>query len=252
MAQGGSGVLSGDLDLSAYASVDGTIDIHGHKLTVSSLSGAGTITDTTSMSDLTDSDASRVWSPNTYYNSSAGTAKDAFSNPFVTSTPSSTATRVMASNSQLPVVIDYDFRTATVVDMYKLTAGDNIERAPGAWEVFGSNDDTAYKSGVDELSAWKRLDTRFGETWSAKFETHTYGFSNSTSYRYYRIRFTASALEGKDLGQELFISSSSLRFEQDLFLDNMSICELEEKLGVEIVPTSSDGAEFVRTILGAE
>ncbi|MBO7684463.1 MAG: discoidin domain-containing protein [Kiritimatiellae bacterium] len=198
----GDVVLSDDLQWNtgwkSKLSIDGTIDLHGNELTVGKLEGAGTITDTTSMTDLTDSDASRVWSPNTYHNSNAGTAKDAFSNPFVTTTPSSTATRVMALNSQLPVVIDYDFRTATVVDMYKLTTGDNVQRGPGEWEVFGSNDDAAYQSGVDELSAWKRLDTRFGETWPSVFSTRTYGFSNSTAYRYYRIRFTASALVGKD------------------------------------------------------
>ncbi len=126
----GDAVLSGDLQLNAgwksKLAIDGTIDLRGNELTVAKLEGVGTITDTTSMTDLTDSDASRVWSPNTYHNSNAGTAKDAFSNPFVTTTPSSVATRVMAANSQLPVVIDYDFRTATVVDMYKLTTGDNI------------------------------------------------------------------------------------------------------------------------------
>ena len=193
----GDAVLSGDLQWNtgwkSKLSIDGTIDLQGNEFAVAKLDGAGEITDTTAMLDLTDSDASRVWSPNTYYETNAGTAKDAFSNPFVTSAPSSTKTRVMAVASQLPVVIDYDFRTATVVDRYRLTTGDNVNRSPGAWEIYGSNDDAAYRSGVDELSAWKLLDTRFGETWSATFETHTYGFSNTTAYRYYRIRFTAIA-----------------------------------------------------------
>ena len=165
----GDVVLSDDLQWNtgwkSKLSIDGTIDLHGNELTVGKLEGAGTITDTLSSPDKTDSDATRVWSPNTYFSSNAGTAKDAFSNPFVTSTPSSTKTRVMAEESQLPVVIDYDFRTATVVDSYRLTVGDNVNRAPGAWELFGSNDDAAYMSG--ELTAWTRLDTHFGETWSA-------------------------------------------------------------------------------------
>ena len=194
----GDVVLSDDLQWNtgwkSKLSIDGTIDLHGNELTVGKLEGAGTITDTTSMTDLTDSDASRVWSPNTYFSSNAGKAKDAFSNPFVTSTPSSTKTRVMAEESQLPVVIDYDFRTATVVDSYRLTVGDNVNRAPGTWELFGSNDDAAYKSG--ELSAWTRLDTHFGETWSAVFETRDFCFANATPYRYYRMRFTKSAVQG--------------------------------------------------------
>ena len=193
LADGDSVVLSDDLDISGLA-VNGTIDLRGHTLTVDRLEGIGTITDTRASSDLTDTDATRVWSPNTYYSSNAGTAKNAFSNPFVTSTPSSTKTRVMAEESQLPVVIDYDFRTATVVDSYRLTAGDNVNRAPGAWELFGSNDDAAYMSG--ELSAWTRLDTHFGETWSAVFETRDFCFANATPYRYYRMRFTKSATQG--------------------------------------------------------
>ena len=194
----GDVVLSDDLQWNtgwkSKLSIDGTIDLHGNELTVGKLEGAGTITDTLSSPDKTDSDATRVWSPNTYFSSNAGKAKDAFSNPFVTSTPSSTKTRVMAEESQLPVVIDYDFRTATVVDSYRLTVGDNVNRAPGTWELFGSNDDAAYKSG--ELSAWTRLDTHFGETWSAVFETRDFCFANATPYRYYRMRFTKSAVQG--------------------------------------------------------
>ena len=193
LADGDSVVLSDDIDISGLA-VNGTIDLRGHTLTVDRLEGIGTITDTRASSDLTDTDATRVWSPNTYYSSNAGTAKNAFSNPFVTTTPSSTKTRVMAVESQLPVVIDYDFRTATLVDSYRLTAGDNVNRAPGAWELFGSNDDTAY--GAGELSAWTRLDTHFGETWSAVFETRDFCFANATPYRYYRMRFTKCATQG--------------------------------------------------------
>ena len=186
IAEGESIVLSNDLDLSKFV-VNGTIDLRGHTLTVDRLEGLGTITDTLASPDLTDSDETRVWSPNTYY---AGTAKGAFSNQIA---PSRTGTRVMARESQLPVVIDYDFRTATVVDSYRLTAGDSVDRAPGAWELFGSNDDAAYKSDKDDLSAWTRLNTRFEETWSATYETHDYCFANATPYRYYRIRFTKCA-----------------------------------------------------------
>lgn len=187
----GDAALSGDLQLNtgwkSKLSIDGTIDLRGNELAVAKLDGPGVITDTTAILDLTDSDASRVWSPNTYY---AGTAEGAFSNQIA---PSRTGTRVMAVESQLPVVIDYDFRTATVVDSYRLTAGDNVIRAPGAWELFGSNDDAAYKSDKNDLSAWTRLDTRFDETWSATYETRDYCFANDTPYRYYRMRFTKSA-----------------------------------------------------------
>ena len=188
LPEGDTLALSGNLDLSGFK-VDGTIDLHGNTLTVDRLDGVGTITDTTSMLDLTDSDASRVRAPDTtFYASNAGEAKDAFSNQIE---PTRTGIRVMVEG-QLPVAIDYDFRTATIVDMYRLTAGDNAGRGPASWEIFGSNDDAAFDSGKNDLSAWKRLDTRFDETWSATFETHDFSFANSTPYRYYRIRFTKS------------------------------------------------------------
>ena len=185
---GGSTALTDDLDLSGFP-IDDTIDLNGHTLTVDRLEGDVTITDTTSMLDLTDSDASRVRAPDTtFYTDKAGEAKDAFSNQIE---PSRTGIRVMVQG-QLPVAIDYDFRTATIVDMYRLTVGDSTGRGPASWEIFGSNDDAAFDSGKNDLSAWKRLDTRFDETWSATFETHDFSFANSTPYRYYRIRFTKS------------------------------------------------------------
>lgn len=57
-------------------------------------------------------------------------------------------------------------------------------------------------------------------------------------------------LKGEALGEKLFISSNMLRDGGDLFLDDMSPAELEEKLGVEIVPVETDGDAFVRSILG--
>lgn len=57
-------------------------------------------------------------------------------------------------------------------------------------------------------------------------------------------------LKDKQLGEKLFISSNMLRDGGDLFLDNMALTELEEKLGVEILPVETDGDAFVRSILG--
>lgn len=59
-----------------------------------------------------------------------------------------------------------------------------------------------------------------------------------------------TALEGKELGKTLFIPSVMLRHEQDKFLDDMTVTELSEKLSVEILTTTSDGGDFVRTLLG--
>ncbi len=58
------------------------------------------------------------------------------------------------------------------------------------------------------------------------------------------------ALSGKELGDELFIPECTLRHEKDLFLDDMSIDEFSEKLGVKVTPGESDGHSFVRALLG--
>lgn len=57
-------------------------------------------------------------------------------------------------------------------------------------------------------------------------------------------------LKDKNLGEELFIPSSMLRFENDLFLDDMHIDDLSEKLNVKITPVNNDGFEFVSKITG--
>lgn len=59
-----------------------------------------------------------------------------------------------------------------------------------------------------------------------------------------------TALVGKELGEELFIPECTLRHEKDLFLDNMSIDEFSEKLGVMVTPLPADGHSFVRSLLG--
>ena len=59
-----------------------------------------------------------------------------------------------------------------------------------------------------------------------------------------------TALSGKELGEVLYIPSVMLRHEGDKFLDDMTIDELSQKLGVSVCPVTSDGAEFVASILG--
>lgn len=60
------------------------------------------------------------------------------------------------------------------------------------------------------------------------------------------------ALKDKPLGDELFIPDVMLRYEQDMFLDNMTLEELSEKLNVKITPVKCDGYDFTDKILGVE
>ena len=62
----------------------------------------------------------------------------------------------------------------------------------------------------------------------------------------------AAQLEGQTLGEELFIPANALRSGEDIFLDDVTLPELSERLNVKITPLTEDGCEFLRAILGTE
>lgn len=51
---------------------------------------------------------------------------------------------------------------------------------------------------------------------------------------------------------ELFITECMLKSGEDVFLDNMSLDELSQKLGVKITPTQNDGYTFIESILDTQ
>ncbi len=59
-----------------------------------------------------------------------------------------------------------------------------------------------------------------------------------------------SQLKGKYETDELLISSSMLRSEGDMFLDDMTLTQAEEILGCRIVPVKSDGYELLEKMKG--
>ena len=63
-------------------------------------------------------------------------------------------------------------------------------------------------------------------------------------------RDLSEQLAGPHLGDRLLLSRNMLRQEGDLFLCGMTPAELEEKLGVPLVFTENDGADFLYNILG--
>ncbi len=63
-------------------------------------------------------------------------------------------------------------------------------------------------------------------------------------------RDLSEQLAGQHLGDRLLLSRNMLRQEGDLFLCGMTPAELEEKLGVPLVFTENDGADFLYNILG--
>jgi len=65
-------------------------------------------------------------------------------------------------------------------------------------------------------------------------------------------RDIAEQLAGRELGETLFLSRTTLRSEGDLFLCGMTPDELSEKLGVPLCFSDNDGGEFLLKLLGLE
>ncbi len=59
-------------------------------------------------------------------------------------------------------------------------------------------------------------------------------------------------LKDKKIAKELLIPSSMLRFERDLFLDDVSVEELEKQLGVKVLITEPFGFDFIEGLRGGE
>lgn len=57
-------------------------------------------------------------------------------------------------------------------------------------------------------------------------------------------------LKGLDLGDELLIPSCMLRHERDVFLDDVSLVEVEERLNIKVTVTENDGAELLHALIG--
>ena len=62
----------------------------------------------------------------------------------------------------------------------------------------------------------------------------------------------AAGLEGTSLYDELLIPAVSLRNERDIFLDDMSVEELSQKLNIKVTPVENDGFEMLDKILGEQ
>lgn len=52
------------------------------------------------------------------------------------------------------------------------------------------------------------------------------------------------------LGERLYIPKNMLKADEDIFLDNITLEEVSEKLGVPVIPVSDEGYELIDDILG--
>lgn len=76
--------------------------------------------------------------------------------------------------------VQYQATGNFVVDHYSVTsANDAAERDPLSWTLQGSTNGTT----------WTNLDSRSGEDFPYRYQKRVFTFTNSTSYRYYRLTF---------------------------------------------------------------
>ncbi|MBO7686973.1 MAG: hypothetical protein J6V72_11350, partial [Kiritimatiellae bacterium] len=176
-----------------------TLNLAGYKLYCSSVAGSGTVTST--YEDLTkpatEGGTFTMVSPSETY---AGTVTNLFSNNFTYK--QDTVCRLLlksaSANQNLPLIIDYDFGegNARVVNKYIVYVG-TAGRAPKAWVLYGSNAPSAYNNASDD--GWVAIDdartNETGWTGAAKdkpADSRSYDCENTTAYRYYRLKITAT------------------------------------------------------------
>ena len=59
-------------------------------------------------------------------------------------------------------------------------------------------------------------------------------------------------LRGDDLGDRLIIPSSMLRFENDLFLDDVSTDDVERELNITLIPINNNGNDLVEAVIAGK
>ncbi len=56
-------------------------------------------------------------------------------------------------------------------------------------------------------------------------------------------------LKGKDLGEKLLLPSVMLKSDEDIFLDDVTVEDMEKELNIRIVPNNNDGYELLSAII---
>ena len=220
-------VLTADSDLRGFGTVEiasgCTLNLNGHKLHVSDVSGTGTIIGNEIAPDhsldLTVSDSSRVTCTNTLLNESVSAAT-LFNNNYARASTDNTK-RIILSVDNLPLVVDYDMLTPQIVNMYRMYCGpmDGVQaRCPKDWEFYGSND----------KENWTLLDSRSGVTWPTEQTARSYCFYNTTAYRYYRFNGLTSSGSGSTDANNRFFEMVQLEY----FYENLGELHLHVPAGV--------------------
>ena len=59
-------------------------------------------------------------------------------------------------------------------------------------------------------------------------------------------------LKGKELGEKLLIPSTMLRHGETVFLDDITVADVERELNVKVIDIPQDGADLLYAMLGEE
>lgn len=93
--------------------------------------------------------------------------------------------------SAAPIYAIYTLSSAAEVTAYSLTSGNDApERDPKTWTVLGSN--AAAAAGNADDASWTLVDSRTGQTFSARGQRSVFAAVTPSSYRYYQLRVTAN------------------------------------------------------------
>ncbi len=221
-------VLDADLDMTGIP-VFGTIDLNGYTLTVDSLAGGGTITDTSAATGFTDltttnglSAANKfIWAstngvevalagPNgNGVDGSQYPAERAFDNVWgatkVALTEDGGSKNYSFAYCAPPagfwanggtVELNYKFSGPTLVNRYRIYPYSSAGSPgyPTAWTFDGSNDG----------ETWSVLDTRSGQS-LAKANWYDFDTVNTVAYLYYRLKISGTAVAKRfDIGEVEF------------------------------------------------
>lgn len=95
--------------------------------------------------------------------------------------------------------IQYEYETSQTYNTCKITTGSDAQNAgndPKNWTLQGSTDGTN----------WTTLDTQTNQSFTNRSTTYTYGFVNSTAYKYYRLDISENNGGGNiELGELQFL-----------------------------------------------
>ena len=101
----------------------------------------------------------------------------------------STSSKWFSNTTSTPWWVQFEFTTATVVDQYTITSGNDVPgRDLDDWTFEGSQDG----------SAWTVLDTQTGQAdWTARQQTQLFDpIGNTTAYKFYRFNISGTASPG--------------------------------------------------------